>query len=84
MRISRRCWKKRKPRDDRIASQHFAPRIPALYSLCVHADLYYLPSSHTAVVEQDFESVEFSPPAAHEQVLDVIKRNAATAQTAPA
>jgi quercetin dioxygenase-like cupin family protein len=47
-------------------------------------DLYYLPSGHTAVVEEDFGSVEFSPPAAHEQVIDVIKRNAASAQTAPA
>jgi hypothetical protein len=47
-------------------------------------DLYYLPSGHTAVVEEDYESVEFSPPAAYEQVLDVIKRNAAKAQTASA
>jgi len=45
-------------------------------------DLYYLPPGHTAVIEEDFESVEFSNPVAHEQVLDVIKRNAATAQTA--
>ena len=47
-------------------------------------DLYYLPPGHTAVVEEDFESVEFSNPAGHEQVLDVIKRNAAMAQTASA
>src|SRR5688572_28081248 len=46
-------------------------------------DLYYLPPDHTGVVEEDFESVEFSPPAAHEQVLDVIKRNAASALAAP-
>jgi hypothetical protein len=45
-------------------------------------DLYYLPSGHTAIVEEDYEAVEFSPPAAHEQVLDVIKRNAAMAHTA--
>jgi hypothetical protein len=45
-------------------------------------DLYYLPSGHTAVVEEDFESVEFSPPAGHEQVLDAIRRNAASAQSA--
>jgi hypothetical protein len=45
-------------------------------------DLYYLPPGHTAVVEEDFEGVEFSNPVAHEQVLDVIKRNAARAQTA--
>jgi hypothetical protein len=45
-------------------------------------DLYYLPSGHTAIVEEDFESVEFSPPAGHEQVLDAIRRNAASAQTA--
>jgi hypothetical protein len=41
-------------------------------------DLYYLPAGHTAVVEEDYEAVEFSPPAAHEQVLDAVKRNAAT------
>ena len=46
-------------------------------------DLYYLPPGHTGVVEEDFECIEFSPPAAHEQVLDVIKHNAASAQTAP-
>jgi hypothetical protein len=45
-------------------------------------DLYYLPPGHTAVVEEDFEGVEFSNPVAHEQVLDVIKRNATMAQTA--
>ena len=45
-------------------------------------DLFYLPSGHTAIVDEDYEAVEFSPPAAHEQVLDVIKRNAATAPTA--
>ncbi len=44
-------------------------------------DLYYLPSGHT-IVEEDYEAVEFGPPAAHEQVLDVIKRNVATAPTA--
>ena len=44
-------------------------------------DLYYLPPGHTAIVEEDYEAVEFSPPAGHEQVLDVIKRNAAMAQT---
>jgi hypothetical protein len=47
-------------------------------------DLYYLPPGHTAVVEEDFESVEFSPAAAMEQVLDVVKRNAASTQAAPA
>jgi hypothetical protein len=47
-------------------------------------DLYYLPPGHTAVVEEAFESVEFSNPVAHEQVLDVIRRNAAMAQTASA
>jgi hypothetical protein len=46
-------------------------------------DVYYLPPGHTGVVEEDFECVEFSPSAAHEQVLDAIKRNAAMAQTAP-
>ena len=51
--------------------------------LCA-GDLYYLPPGHTGVVEQDFECIEFSPPAAHEQVVDVIQRNAAVAQTAAA
>jgi hypothetical protein len=45
-------------------------------------DLYYLPSGHTAVVEEDYESVEFSPTAGYDQLLDVIKRNAAVAQAA--
>jgi len=47
-------------------------------------DLYYLPPGHTGLVEADFECIEFSPPAAHEQVLDVVKRNAAQAQAASA
>ena len=47
-------------------------------------DLHYLPPGHTGVVEEDFECIEFSPPAAHEQVLDVVKRNATMAQTASA
>jgi len=47
-------------------------------------DLYHLPPGHTGVVEEDFECIEFSPPAAHEQVLDIVKRNAATAQTVSA
>jgi len=44
-------------------------------------DLFYLPAGHTGVVEEDFECVEFSPAAEHEAVLDVVRRNAATAQT---
>src|SRR4051794_20047377 len=28
---------------------------------------FYLPPGHTGVVEEDFEAIEFSPPAAHEQ-----------------
>ena len=45
-------------------------------------DVYYMPPGHSGVVEEDFEGIEFSPPAGHEQVLDVIKRNASIAQTA--
>jgi hypothetical protein len=33
--------------------------------------------------KEDFDTVEFTPPAAHEQALDVIKRNDAMAQIAP-
>ena len=47
-------------------------------------DLYYLPPGHTGIVEEDFEAIEFSPPASHEQVMDVVKRNAARAQSVPA
>ena len=47
-------------------------------------DVYYMPPGHSAVVEEDYEGIEFSPSAGHEQVLDVIKRNAAMAQTASA
>jgi len=42
-------------------------------------DLCYLPPSHLGVVEEELECMEFSPPAANEQVLQVIKRNAARA-----
>ena len=47
-------------------------------------DLYFMAPGHSAVVEEDYEGIEFSPSAGHEQVLDVIKRNAAMAQTASA
>ena len=39
-------------------------------------DLFYLPPGHTALVEMDAEFIEFSPPAEHEAVMDVIRRNA--------
>jgi hypothetical protein len=45
-------------------------------------DVYYLPSGHAAVLEDDFDSLEFSTSAVLEQVLDVVKRNPAMAQTA--
>ena len=45
-------------------------------------DVYYLPSGHAAVLEDDFDSLEFSPSAALEQVLDVVESNPAMAQTA--
>jgi hypothetical protein len=44
-------------------------------------DLYYMPPGHTAVVEEDFEGIEFSPSAPHEQLLDVFRRNIAMDQT---
>ena len=37
---------------------------------------------HTGVVEEDFGMHGVQPAAAHEQILDVIKRNAAMVQTA--
>jgi hypothetical protein len=78
--------------DDRCPAPHWGyvirGRIRVIYAdheeVLRTGDLYYLPSGHTAIVEEDYESVEFSPPAAHEQVLDAIKRNVATAQTASA
>ena len=39
-------------------------------------DLFYLPAGHTGLVEEDFECVEFSPPAEHEPVMDHVKRAA--------
>ena len=42
-------------------------------------DLFYLPPGHTPLVEEDVEFVEFSPPAEHDAVLDVVKANAAAA-----
>jgi len=47
-------------------------------------DLYYLPPGHTGVVDEDLECIEFSPPAAHKQVLEVVKRNAEMAETTSA
>jgi hypothetical protein len=42
-------------------------------------DLFYLPPGHAPLVEEDVEFVEFSPPAEHDAVLDVVKANAAAA-----
>jgi hypothetical protein len=42
-------------------------------------DLFYMPPGHTGLVEEDFECVEFSRPAEHEPVMDVVKQNAAAA-----
>jgi hypothetical protein len=47
-------------------------------------DVYYMPPAHSAVVEEDYEGIEFSPSAGHEQVLDVVKRNAGMAQSTSA
>lgn len=40
-------------------------------------DLYYMPSGHTLVVEEDVELVEFSPPDQYDEVLDAMRRNVA-------
>jgi ribosomal protein L16 Arg81 hydroxylase len=40
-------------------------------------DVFYLPPGHTGLVEEDFECVEFSQPAQHEPVMEVVRRNAA-------
>lgn len=45
-------------------------------------DLFYMPAPHTGVVEEDIIFAEFSPPAIHDEVLDVVKRNAAAATDA--
>jgi hypothetical protein len=45
-------------------------------------DLFYIPAGHVPIVEEDIEFLEFSPPAEHEAVLDVVKRNAAAAGAA--
>src|SRR5262245_61686862 len=45
-------------------------------------DLFYLPAGHTGFVEEDFECVEFSRPAEHEAVMDVVRHNAAARQPA--
>jgi hypothetical protein len=42
----------------------------------------YIPPGHVPIVEEDIEFLEFSPPAEHEAVLDVVKRNAAAAGAA--
>jgi len=46
-------------------------------------DIVYMPPGHTAVVEEDIEWAEFSPPAEHDAVLAVVLSNAAAA-SAPA
>jgi len=46
-------------------------------------DIVYMPPGHTGVVEEDVEWAEFSPPAEHDAVLEVVRRNAA-AVPAPA
>jgi len=46
-------------------------------------DIVYMPPGHTAVVEEDVEGAEFSPPAEHDAVLAVVLSNAAAA-SAPA
>jgi hypothetical protein len=38
-------------------------------------DLFYIPAGHVLVVEEDIDFLEFSLPAAHDAVLEVIKRN---------
>jgi hypothetical protein len=43
-------------------------------------DLFYMPPGHTVAVEQDVEYVEFSPPAAHDEFIQVAKRNTALAE----
>jgi hypothetical protein len=45
-------------------------------------DLFYLPPGHTPFVEEDCEFVEFSPPAEHQHVLDVISSNIAASSAA--
>lgn len=45
-------------------------------------DLCYIPPGNAPIVEEDIEFLEFSPPAEHEAVLDVIKQNAAAAGVA--
>ncbi|MBA3414356.1 MAG: DUF861 domain-containing protein [Chloroflexia bacterium] len=45
-------------------------------------DLFYLPPGHTPLVEEDVEFVEFSRPAEHQAVLDVVERNVAAAGAA--
>jgi hypothetical protein len=40
-------------------------------------DLFYIPAGHVPIIEEDIEFLEFSPPAEHQAVLDVVKHNAA-------
>lgn len=45
-------------------------------------DLFYLPPGHSALVEEDAVIIEFSRPAEHEPVMEVVRRNASSAATA--
>lgn len=39
-------------------------------------DLYYMPSGHTIMAEEDVELIEFSPPAEYDEVIATLRRNA--------
>ena len=43
-------------------------------------DVYYMEPGHTAVVEEDYESVEFSPKYEMEKTLEVVARNMAAVE----
>jgi hypothetical protein len=42
-------------------------------------DFFYMPPGHAPVVEEDAEFIEFTPPKEYDEVLAVLKRNAAAA-----
>ena len=45
-------------------------------------DVYYMPSGHTGVAEEDTEFLEIVPPEQHQQFVENARRNLAAAQPA--
>ncbi len=57
-------------------------RQPTHRSLLAFIAVYVFAGPALAIVEEEFEWVEFSRPAAHQSILEVVKHNEASAEMA--